>query len=84
MEERDAGARDMRRLDQSVHGRIDLRGRNCPPVGPSDSWLLRTRSCNHHQSENCYIQSSIQAEISLNAETLKLRHKFLRTIFCDE
>ena len=40
--------------------------------------------CNHDQSENCYIQSSIQAEISLTAETLKLWHKFRHTIFCDE
>jgi len=76
MEERDAGTGHMRGLDQSVNGRIDLRWCNVAPVEASDCWLLRARGCSHHQKENWDIQGSIQAGISLNAETLKLEHKF--------
>jgi hypothetical protein len=66
-------------------GRVDLRRRKLALVRASDCGLRGGRSCEHHQRERWDVHRSMQAEISLNTETLTLRQKFrLCAMLCGE
>src|SRR5690242_12707686 len=63
MEQRHAGAGDMRGLNQAVHSRIDLRGCKVAPIRANNCGLLRSgRSCKHYKRESWNVQKSTQAE----------------------